>query len=170
MFVIADLAGQRPECGDGVLLAPARGTGHGYWRSWYCAEAPAVQAWGTMLQADPASPRTMQAPATPKPSSDYRTCIACGACVHRADAHKNRYGQHICKRCRSDGVRAVGRRRLQHLVRRMPVALLAFLAVMVALVLVPLAFVLLVQLHSYSNGGMVGDLKDMLRSINRMAR
>lgn len=112
----------------------------------------------------------MPAPASPPPDPSFRTCSACGARVHRAEVHKNRYGQYICKACRSDGVRAVGRRRLHHMVRSMPTALLAFLVVMVVLVLVPLVFLLLAQLHSYSNGAMVDDIKDTVRSINRMAR
>jgi hypothetical protein len=56
------------------------------------------------------------------------------------------------------------------MVQRMPTALFAFLIVVLVLVLVPLAFFLLTQLHSYSNTGMVGDLKAMVRSINQMAR
>ena len=112
----------------------------------------------------------MHAPASPPPALDYRICSACDARVHRAEVHKNRYGQYICKACRSDGVRAVGRRRLHHMVQRIPTALLTFLVVMLVLVLVPLAFFLLAQLHSYSNGGMVGDLKDVVRSINQTAR
>jgi hypothetical protein len=112
----------------------------------------------------------MQAPASPPPALDHRTCGACGASVHRADVHKNRYGQYICNNCRADGVRAVGRQRLRHMVQRMPTALFAFLIVVLVLVLVPLAFFLLTQLHSYSNTGMVGDLKAMVRSINQMAR
>lgn len=112
----------------------------------------------------------MQTPAAPPPDVDHRTCSACGARVHRADVHKNRYGQYICSACRSNGVRAVGHQRLRHMVQRMPTALLVFLAVIVMLVLVPLALWLLLQLHSYSNGGMIGDLKDMVRSINQMAR
>ncbi len=51
----------------------------------------------------------------------------------------------------------------------MPTALLAFLVVMLVLVLMPLAFMALAQLHSYSNAGMVEDLKELVRSINRLA-
>ena len=112
----------------------------------------------------------MQTPASPAPALEFRTCSACNAKVHRADIHKNRYGQYICKACRSDGVRAVGHRRLHHAIKRMPAALVAFLIVIAVLVFVPLAFLLLAQLHSYSNGKMVDDLKDTVRSINRMAR
>jgi len=112
----------------------------------------------------------MQAPASIQPTSDHRTCSACGASVNRADVHKNRYGQYICKECRANGVRAVGKHRLRHLFQRMPTALAAFLAVMLVLVVIPVAAMLLFQLHSYSNGSMVGDLKDLVRSINQMAR
>ncbi len=114
--------------------------------------------------------RPMPAPATPYAASDTRTCNACTVRVHRDEVHKNRYGQYICKACRTDGVRAVGRRRVHHLVQRMPTALLAFLVVMLVLVVVPLAFMALAQLHSYSNGGMIEDLKEMVRSINQLAR
>ena len=112
----------------------------------------------------------MQAPASPPSALDQRTCTACGASVHRADVHKNRYGQYICKGCRADGVRAVGRQRLRHMVQRMPTGLIIFLTVITLLVLLPLALWLLLQMHSYSNGGMIGDLKDMVRSINQLAR
>ena len=112
----------------------------------------------------------MQAPAPSLAPNAYRTCNACGAKVHREEVHKNRYGQYICKACRSDGVRAVGRHRLGHLVQRMPTALVAFLVVLAVLVVLPLALVLLLELHSYSNAGMVEDLKDLLRSINPRAR
>ena len=72
--------------------------------------------------------------------------------------------------CRANGVRAVGRRRLHLMIQRVPTALLVFLVVMAVVVILPLLFMLLLQLHSYSNGGMIDDLKDMVRSINRMAR
>lgn len=111
----------------------------------------------------------MHATASPPPDLDHRTCTACGAWVHRADVHKNRYGQYICMACRSKGVRAVGRRSLRQVVQTMPTALLTFLIVMLVLVLVPLALLVLAQLHSYSNGGLVDDLKEMVRSINRLA-
>lgn len=112
----------------------------------------------------------MQAPAPSQAPSAYRTCNACGAKVHREEVHRNRYGQYICKGCRSDGVRVVGRHRLRHLVQRTPTALVAFLVVLVVLVVLPLALVLLLELHSYSNAGMVQDLKDMVRSINQWGR
>jgi len=112
----------------------------------------------------------MHAPASPPPALDHRICSGCDARVLRAEVHKNRYGQYTCKACRSNGVPAVGRRRLHHVVQRMPTALLTFLVVMLVLVLVPLAFFLLAQLHSYSNGGLVDDLKDLVRSINQSAR
>lgn len=99
-----------------------------------------------------------------------RTCNACGSCAHRDEVHKNRYGQYICKVCRAGGVRAVGRRRVLHMARRMPTALVAFLVVILVLVLLPVAFMALSQLHSYSNSGMVEDLKNMVRSINQLAR
>lgn len=116
----------------------------------------------------------MHAPAptpTPAPADpDHRTCSACSTRVHRREVHKNRYGQYICMACRANGVRAVGRRRLHHMIQRVPSALLVFLVVMAVVVVLPLLFMLLLQLHSYSNGGMIDDLKDMVRSINRMAR
>jgi len=104
---------------------------------------------------------------------EYRTCNACSTRVQRDEVHKNRYGQYICKACRRDGVRAVGRRRAHHLVQRMPTALLAFLVVMLVtlvMVVVPLALMLLMKMHTYSNTGLVEDLKEVVRSINRMAR
>ena len=112
----------------------------------------------------------MPASASPHAASDMRTCNACSTLVHRDEVHKNRYGQYICKACRADGVRAVGRRRVHHLAQRIPTALVAFLVVIVVLVVLPLAFMALSQLHSYSNAGMVQDLKDMVRSINQWAR
>tara|TARA_R110001599_G_scaffold49437_1_gene141318 strand:- start:363 stop:701 length:339 start_codon:yes stop_codon:yes gene_type:complete len=112
----------------------------------------------------------MQAPAPSQAPNTYRTCNACGAKVHREEVHKNRYGQYICKACHTDGVRVVGRHRLHYLVRRMPIALAAFLVVLAVLVVLPLALVLLLELHSYSNAGMVEDLKDMVRSLNQWAR
>lgn len=111
----------------------------------------------------------MQAPASTQPASDTRTCNSCGATVHRADVHKNRLGQYICKECRSSGVRAAGRHRLRHLYQRMPTALAVFLVVLLVVVLLPLAFLVLAQLHTYSNTSMVDDLKDLVRSINRLA-
>lgn len=112
----------------------------------------------------------MQDPAPSQAQDAYRTCNACGAKVHREEVHKNRYGQYICKACRSDGVRVVGRHRLRHLVQRMPTALAAFLIVLAVLVVLPLVVLLLLEMHDYSNTGMVGDLKDMVRSINQLAR
>jgi len=112
----------------------------------------------------------MQAPASHPAASDHRTCNSCGTRVHRDEVHKNRYAQYICKACRAKGVRAVGRRRVHHLVQRMPTALVAFLVMLVVLVVAPLVILMLLQLHSYSNTGMVQDLKDMVRSINQWAR
>jgi hypothetical protein len=112
----------------------------------------------------------MHAPASTQTTSEHRTCTACGATVHRTEVHKNRYGQYICRDCRASGVRAVGRHRMRHLLQRMPTALVAFLAVMLVLVVVPVALMLLLQLHSYSNTSMIDDLKDLVRSINQMAR
>ena len=112
-------------------------------------------------------PRTMQASASHQPDSDYRTCDACGARVRRTEVHKNRYRQYICRDCRASGVHAVGRHRVRRWIQRMPVALVTFLAVILVLVFVPLVFMLLAQLHTYSNAGMVGDLKDLVRSINQ---
>ena len=118
-------------------------------------------------------PRTMQASASNQPDSDYRTCDACGARVRRTEVHKNRYRQYICRDCRASGVHAVGRHRVRRVghrwIQRMPVALVTFLAVILVLVFVPLVFMLLAQLHTYSNAGMVGDLKDLVRSINQWA-
>ena len=59
---------------------------------------------------------------------------------------------------------------MRNLVQRMPTALVAFLVVLVVLVVLPLAVMLLLELHSYSNSGMVQDLKDTVRSINQWAR
>jgi hypothetical protein len=112
----------------------------------------------------------MPASASPHAAPDMRTCNACSTLVHRDEVHKNRYGQYICKVCRASGVRAVGRRRVHDLARRIPTALVAFLVVVVVLVVLPLAFMALSQLHGYSNAGMVQDLKDMVRSINQLAR
>lgn len=112
----------------------------------------------------------MTASAPSQAAQDMRTCNACSSRVHRDEVHKNRYGQYICKACRSDGVRAVGRRRVHRLAQDMPVALVAFLGVILVLVVLPLVFFALSELHSYSNGGMVQDLKDMVRSINQWAR
>lgn len=109
----------------------------------------------------------MQAPAPSQAPSAFRTCNACGVKVRREEVHKNRYGQYICKACRSDSVRVVGRHRLRHLLQRTPTALVAFLVVLVVL---PLAVLLLLELHSYSNAGMVQDLKGMVRSINQWGR
>lgn len=112
----------------------------------------------------------MPASASSHAASDMRNCNACRRRVHRDEVHKNRFGQYICKACRSDGVRAVGRRRVHHLAQRMPTALVAFLVVILVLVVLPLAFMALSQMHSYSNGGLVQDLKDMVRAINQWAR
>lgn len=112
----------------------------------------------------------MQVPASSPADPAYRTCQACGAKVLRAEVHKNRYGQYICRACRSDGVRAVGRHRMRHLWQRMPTALVAFLVVLAVLVVLPLAVMLLLDLHTYSNTGMVEDLKDIVRAINPRAR
>ena len=71
-------------------------------------------------------PRTMQASASNQPDSDYRTCDACGARVHRTEVHKNRYRQYICRDCRASGVHAVGRHRVRRWIQRMPVALVTF--------------------------------------------
>jgi hypothetical protein len=112
----------------------------------------------------------MSSPEPGQNASAYRTCNACGAEVHRADVHKNRYGQYICKACRADGVRAVGRHQMRHLMQRMPTALVIFLVVILVLVVLPLVAMVLIDMHSYSNSGMVQDLKDMVRSINQWAR
>ncbi|MFO1190865.1 MAG: hypothetical protein U1F00_01670 [Rhodoferax sp.] len=111
----------------------------------------------------------MQAPASVHASTDMRTCSACRVRVHRDEVHKNRYGQYICKLCRNDGVRAVGLRRFQHLLHRMPTALLAFLGVVLAMAVATLVVLAVVKAHSYSNAGMVEDLKSLVRSINRLA-
>jgi hypothetical protein len=112
----------------------------------------------------------MHATAPSPPDPDYRVCSACSARVHRRGIHKNRFGQYICMACRANGVRAVGRRRLHHLIQRVPIALLVFLTVMLVVLVVTIVVILLAQLHSYSNGDMVDDIKEMVRSINRMAR
>jgi hypothetical protein len=40
-------------------------------------------------------------------------CSACGATVDRRDCHKNRYGEYICRKCASAGIKFTRRRRLR---------------------------------------------------------
>ena len=51
----------------------------------------------------------------------------------------------------------------------MPTALLAFLGVVLAMAVATLVVQPSVKAHSYSNAGMVEDLKSLVRSINRLA-
>ena len=128
------------------------------------------QAGAALRLRRPRCPPPRQSPVSHYAASDLRTCNACSTRVHRDEVHKNRYGQYICKACRSDGVRAVGRRRISHLMHRMPTALLAFLIVVLATAAILVALMTVGKLHTYSNGGMVEDLKALVRSINKLAR
>lgn len=102
--------------------------------------------------------------------NDFRICDACGASVQKRDVHKNRYAQYICRECRSSGVKAVGHKSFRYFGSKIPKLALGAIGVLVSLVLLVVLALLASSLHSYSNGGMVEDLKDTIRSINRIAR
>lgn len=110
----------------------------------------------------------MDLPARSHSATDLRTCSACGTAVHRSEVHKNRYAQYICKSCRSDGVRAVGRKKMRHFFSRAPVAAAAMLAVVAFLVLAIGILVAGSRFHAYSSGGMVDDIKAMVKSLNQL--
>ena len=100
---------------------------------------------------------------------DFRICDSCGASVHKLDMHKNRYAQYICRECRSSGIKAVGRKNLRYLVAKIPLLTLATIAGLMLVLVVLLLALLGSTMHSYSNGGMLEDLKSAVQSLNRMA-
>ncbi len=83
--------------------------------------------------------------------------------------HKNRYSQYICSECRSSGVKAVGRKSIRHFVSRIPVLALGAIGVLLLIVLLVVLVVLASSLHSYSNGGMIDDVKGAVRSLSWLA-
>ena len=101
--------------------------------------------------------------------SDFRICASCGAKVHKADLHKNRYAQYICRECRSSGVRAVGQKNLRYVMVKMPVIALGAIAGLVLVLLLVALALLGDSLHSYSKGDLLDDLKGVVRSLNQMA-
>ena len=111
----------------------------------------------------------MPPPVQTKPESEFRVCAACAAKVHRADAHRNRYAQYICRECRSSGVRAVGQKNLRYFIAKIPVIALGAIAGLVLVLLLVILALLGSSLHSYSNGGLIDDLKGIVRSLNQMA-
>lgn len=101
--------------------------------------------------------------------SELRTCDACGARVHKLQTHKNRYAQYICRDCRASGVRAVGTKSIRYFWSRIPVLALGAIGGLLVIVLLFVLALLADSLHSYSNGGMVDDLKGAVRSLNQLA-
>jgi hypothetical protein len=101
--------------------------------------------------------------------NDYRTCDACGARVPRSQVHKNRYAQYICRDCRSTGVKAVGAKSIRAFLTRMPTLVLWGLGAVLVLVLLAVLLLVASSLHSYSNGGLIEDLKDAVRALNSLA-
>lgn len=111
----------------------------------------------------------MTSPALNHTQSELRTCASCSVQVPKADVHKNRYAQYICRNCRSSGVKVVGRKSLRRSLSRMPAALALVLLGVVPVLLLLVIVIVASSVHSYSNGGMVDDLKSVVRSLNQMA-
>ena len=69
----------------------------------------------------------------------FKVCSACAATVERKDCHRNRYGEYICRKCRTAGIKFTWQRRLRHRTKLMarkylpvlPVAALALLVIWV---------------------------------------
>ena len=101
-------------------------------------------------------------------ANDFRICASCGARVQREDVHKNRYAQYICRQCRSSGVKAVGQKSIRHFVSRIPVLALGAMGVLLLIVLLVVLALLASSLHTYSNGGLIDDLKGAVRSLNQL--
>jgi hypothetical protein len=47
----------------------------------------------------------------------YKVCSACAATVERKDCHRNRYGEYICRKCRTAGITFTWHRRLRYLMK-----------------------------------------------------